>query len=188
MPKDRKERAGIPDGHRIYLAQASRRVRLVYGVAWLGLALEVGLGAYIWSKLRAFGAGAIASAPLWWTVLGGLAVAQAGAAFWARRALGRAAPLYRRLAEAWRSEGRSGKPPLEILTAAALRAGVVADVIAWVLLQFITIYGLVALVILGSVAPLVVFPAFSAMLLLLAAPRQQRLEGLAAGLHDAAVQ
>jgi hypothetical protein len=163
-----------------------RWVRVIYGVAWLGLVLEVALGVYIWWKLRTFGPGTASRAPLWWSALALLALLQAGVAVWARRALGRAEPLGKRIARVWKQEGRQGPIPLEILTAAALRAGVVADVIAWILIQFITIYGLVALVILGSVVPLVVFPAASAVLLLLVAPRQARIERLAAALHASA--
>jgi hypothetical protein len=109
-------------------------------------------------------------------------------AFWMRRWLSRPEPILRRLEAAFEAAGETLDPNLapEFLTVVGTRAAFVADVITWILIQFITIYGLVLMVLTGRLAYLAGFAVVSLGLLGVTAPAAARVTRLIFALRAAA--
>lgn len=168
----------LPKGHRRHIEQAVKRAWVLYGVVLFGVVLEVGMGLYVYQQLGQRGVG-WGQSGLYWTVsLAVLAVAEAVVGLLLHRWLVRPASLLRRLRASLKREGLGERVPLELLTVVAVRAVFLADVVAWILLQFITIYGLILVVITGHLWLVMTFAVASVILLTRAAPSRARIERL----------
>jgi hypothetical protein len=179
----------LPRGHREKILADLGRERLLYGAVLLGVVLELGLGLFIWNELRDLGAAPERSSLAWLGGLGALALAHLAAARWVSGRLGRPGPLMERVRSTLEEAGLPGaEPSPEVLTVVAIRAAFVSDVVAWILIQFVTVYGLVAVVMTGSLAALLGFVALSVLGLVVAAPRPGKAVGLAEALHGLAAR
>ncbi len=173
--------AMLPKGHRRHIEQGVKRAWGLFGVVLFGVVLEVGMGLYVHSQLG-HRASAWGSTSVFWTVaLSLLAVAEAVAGLLVHRWLLVPASILRRLRESLEHEAPEPdsvdgqRLPLELLTVVAVRAVFLADVVAWILLQFITIYGLILVVITGQPWLLMTFAMASVVLLTRVAPSHARI-------------
>lgn len=168
----------LPEGHQNHIAQAVGRAWVLYGVVMFGVILEVGMGLYVYQQLGHHGVRWSQSAIVWTLSLVLLAVAEAVAGLLVHRWLVRPASLLRRLRASMKREGMGDQVSLELLTVVAVRAVFLADVVAWILLQFITIYGLILVVITSRLWIVMVFALASVALLSRTAPSRTKIERL----------
>lgn len=165
----------LPKGHQRHIAQGVKRAWILYGVVLFGVVLELGMGMYVHQQLGLRGVRWNQGAVIWTVSLAILATAEAVAGLWVRRWLIRPATLLRRLRASLDQEGLGERISLELLTVVAVRAVLLADVVAWILLQFITIYGLILVVITGRLWLLMTFAVASVVLLTRAVPSRARI-------------
>jgi hypothetical protein len=182
------------------MARGVGRAWVLYGVVLFGVVLEVGMGLYVHLQLGQRPARWSASGLIWTVSLSVLAVLEAVVGLLVHRWLLSPASLLRRLRESLKREGlrpgggprsrpRGGegegeRVPLELLTVVAVRAVFLADVVAWLLLQFITIYGLLLVVITGQLWLLLTFATVSLALLTRVTPSYARMGQLIQDLRD----
>ena len=158
---------------------------MLYGVVLFGVVVEVGLGLYVYQQLGR-SARWSQSAIVWTVSLVLLAGAEAVAGLLVHRWLIHPASLLRRLRASLKREGLGDQVPLELLTVVAVRAVFFSDVVAWILMQFITIYGLILVVITGRLWLVMVFAVASVLLLTRVAPSGAKIERLVEDLRDLA--
>jgi hypothetical protein len=172
----------LPAGHMALLERARARSWVLFTLALLGVVVEVGMGLFIHSELGQAGARGGRGATVWTVVLSLLGVAQAVAGLCVHRWLNRPASLLERLRDGLPASIAGGVPP-ELRTVVAIRATFLADVISWILLQLITLYGLLLIVITGRLWLLLTFAVGSLVLLARAAPSGARMFRLTIALH-----
>lgn len=175
----------LPKGHVLHIAQAVKRAWVLYGLVLFGVVIEVGLGLYVQQQLGQHGVRWSTNTVIWTVSLSLLAVAEAVVGLLARRWLLRPASLLARLRASLRRVELSEEPSVELLTVVAVRAVLLADVVAWILLQFITVYGLILVVITGELWLLLAFAVSSVLLLSRVAPSRGAAERLVKALREA---
>ncbi len=161
------------------MGEAVKRAWVLYGVVLFGVVVEVGMGLYVYQQLGQRGTHWNASSIGWTVGLGVLAALEAVAGLLVHRWLVRPASLLARLRASLSREGLpTERVAPELLTVVAVRAVFLADVVAWLLLQFITIYGLILVVITGRLWLVMTFAIVSIALLTRTAPSIARVERL----------
>ncbi len=190
----------LPKGHRRHIAQGVKRAWVLFGLVMFGVVLEVGMGLYVHLHLGPRTAGWSQTTLIWTVSLSVLALVEGVVGLVVHRWLLVPASLLRRLRASLKREGLGSGPelgdgngdgdgdggrlPLELLTVVAVRAVFLADVVAWILLQFVTIYGLILVVITGQVWILLTFAVASLVLLTRVAPSRARIGRLVEDLRD----
>ncbi len=180
----------LPKGHRRHIDQGVSRAWVLYGVVLFGVVLEVAMGLYVHLQLGQRSSPWSSGTLIWTVVLSLLALVEGAVGLLVHRWLLGPASLLRRLRKSLEQEEsglvpglQNGAPiPLELLTVLATRAVFFADVVAWILLQFITIYGLILVVITGQLWILMTFAVASLLLLTRVAPSRARIARLIDGL------
>jgi len=168
----------LPEGHRRHIEEAVKRAWVLFGVVLFGVVLEVGMGLYVYQQLGSRDVRWSRDAVVWTLCLSLLAAAEAVAGLLVHRWLLRPRSILRRLRAAMKQEGMGDQVPLELLTVVAVRAVFLADVVAWILLQFITIYGLILVVITGRLWLVMTFALASVVLLSRTTPSRVKIERL----------
>jgi hypothetical protein len=173
----------LPLGHQLHIAQVVKRAWVLYGVVLFGVVAEVVMGLYVHQQLGPRGVRWSTGTVVWTVALVALATLEAAAGLLVHRWLLRPAPLLARLRASLAHEGLDERPSPELLTVLAVRAVFLADVVAWILLQLITIYGLILVVITGQLWLVLTFAIASVALLTRAAPSALRILRLAERFH-----
>lgn len=188
MSSKRRNPPELGAGHRQQIQRDLRRTRGLYLVVFVGVALEVAMGAYIWHQLSGTHPPWIPNTTRWTLLFSGVAALQIGAAILSHRRLLRPEAVLARLRHSLAAAGVTDAVAPEFLTVAAVRAVFLADVVVWILLQLITLYGVLLVVLTGQLTLLLGFATLSTGALLSVSPKAARMERLVHALRACAAR
>jgi hypothetical protein len=179
--------AATPTADDDVLQDGIRRDLALVRWAWLGVlalvAVLAGLGLFLLRDLALLTPLPAGQRSPWLGLLGALTVGEIAAAFLLRRWFTRPDRIVAQVARVFAEADLPLVLPPALAAEVAVRAAFLGDAVAWLLLQFLVIYGLGAAIVLGHTAPIAGSAVVAASLILVTRPTRARCEALAVALQ-----